>query len=234
MIDLDSSPFPHYQLRAHRIVVASLVIFVWIKVRMVASLDPHVETSVVSPAATHQVLGCQVLFCLSFVHVKHEEKEFFWHFGNNWQINHFVSGTNRWSVRIFLSLLGRQVIVYPWNMIVGSKEQLVVDLLRLFCKIYYLFVHFLEIVLKDRVILRNVDIVEVLQKWFHVVLTEFSRRRDQPICQHGQLGDMELEEFDISLSFLVVFVVFFLSQSHQFLLNRLQTVMYPVWNYIYF
>ena len=83
MVDLDTSSFPHDQLGPHRVVVSCLVVLVGVKVGVVASLDPHMEASVVSPATSHQVLGCQVLLSFSFVHVEHEEEKFFGHLGDH-------------------------------------------------------------------------------------------------------------------------------------------------------
>ena len=80
MVDFDASPFPYYQLRPHRVVIPCLVVLIGVEIWMVASLDPHVEPGIVPPTAAHQILSCQVLLCFSFVHVKHEEEQFFRHF----------------------------------------------------------------------------------------------------------------------------------------------------------
>ena len=81
MIDLDAPTFSDNQLSSHCVVISSLKLLIGVKVGMIASLDPHMETSVVTPASSHEVSCCQVLFSFSFVHIKHEEKEFFGHFG---------------------------------------------------------------------------------------------------------------------------------------------------------
>ena len=65
------------QIWPHRVVVACLVLLSLIEVRVVAPFDPHVELRVVPPVLAHQLTRHQVLFCLSFVHEKHEEKQFF-------------------------------------------------------------------------------------------------------------------------------------------------------------
>ena len=53
MVYLDAPPLSDYQLRPHCVVVSCFKLLVRIKVRMVASLDPHVEAGVVSPASSH-------------------------------------------------------------------------------------------------------------------------------------------------------------------------------------
>ena len=83
MVDLDPPSFPDDQLCTHSVVVSCLILLIRIEIGVVASLDPHVEPCVVSPASSHQVSCCQVLLGLSFVHVKHEKEKFFRHLGDN-------------------------------------------------------------------------------------------------------------------------------------------------------
>lgn len=143
VIDLDAPPFPHDQLSAHCVIVASLVVLVWIEVGVVASLDPHVEASIVSPAASHQIFCCQVLLCFPFVHVKHEEEQLLGHLRDNREIDHLVSRTDRGSIRVFLSLFRREVVVDFGNVSIRGEEKFVVDLLRFLCEVYDLFVDLL-------------------------------------------------------------------------------------------
>lgn len=83
MIDFDPSPFPDNQLSSHSVVVSSLILFVGVKIRMIAPFDPHMEPCIVPPASPHQIPSRKVLLSLPFVHVKHEEKQLFWHFWDN-------------------------------------------------------------------------------------------------------------------------------------------------------
>ena len=80
MVDLDTPPFPDDQLCTHSVVVSCLILLIRIEIGVVASLDPHVEPRVVSPASSHEVSCCHVLLSFTFVHVKHEEKQLLWHF----------------------------------------------------------------------------------------------------------------------------------------------------------
>ena len=67
--------------------------------------------------------------------------------------------------------------------------------------------------MKDRVVLGDVDVTQIFHKEFHVVLAELARGRHQPIRQHAQLTNVELEEFHVSLSLFIVLVVLLLSQG---------------------
>jgi hypothetical protein len=73
MIDLDTSSLPHYQLSPHGIIVTCLVLLIRVEVRMIASLYPHMESSVVPPASSHQISRSQILLSLSLVHIEHEK-----------------------------------------------------------------------------------------------------------------------------------------------------------------
>lgn len=83
MIDLDSSSLPDYKLSSHSIVVPCLVFLIRVKVRMIASLYPHMETSVVSPASSHKIPSGQILLSLSLVHIEHEKQQLFGHLWND-------------------------------------------------------------------------------------------------------------------------------------------------------
>jgi len=83
VVYFDASPFSNYQLSAHGIVVSCLHIIIGVKVRMIATFYPHVEASVIAPASSHQISGCQILLSFSFVKIKHEEEKLLRHFWNN-------------------------------------------------------------------------------------------------------------------------------------------------------
>ena len=53
VIDFDASSFPDDELCSHSVVIACFVLFIGIEVGVVASFDPHVESSVVSPTSSH-------------------------------------------------------------------------------------------------------------------------------------------------------------------------------------
>ena len=74
VVDFYASPFSYDHFGAHRVVVTGLILLDRIEVGMIASLYPHVELCIVSPAATHQLSCRQELLGLGFVDIKHEEK----------------------------------------------------------------------------------------------------------------------------------------------------------------
>lgn len=67
------------------------------------------------------------------------------------------------------------------------------------------------------------DIAEVFHEKFHVFLGELAGGGGEPVAEHAEFGNVEFEEFDVVLSFFIVFVVFFLGQACQFLLDCLET-----------
>lgn len=120
-------------------------------------------------------------------------------------------------------MFGRQVVVDFGKVVEGGKEKIVVDFLGFFGKVNDFLIDFLQVILKDRVILRDMNIVEVFYQGLHVVLGELTRGREQPVAEHGEFVDMKLEEFYVGLSFFVVFLgIFLFVQGSELLLNGLQ------------
>lgn len=74
MVNLYASALTNYQLGSHSVVVSCLNIIIRIEIWMIATLDPHMESSVVAPTSSHQVSCSQVLFGLSLVEIEHKEE----------------------------------------------------------------------------------------------------------------------------------------------------------------
>ncbi len=120
-------------------------------------------------------------------------------------------------------MFGRQVVVDFGKVVEGGKEKIVVDFLGFFGKVNDFLIDFLQVILEDRVILRDMNIVEVFYQGLHVVLGELARGREEPVAEHGEFVDVELEEFYVGLSFFVVFLgIFLFVQGSELLLNGLQ------------
>lgn len=126
---------------------------------MIASLNPHVESRVISPSSPHEFSSRQILLSFCFVDVKYKEQQLFLHLRNYRQVNHLVSGTYRTSIRILLSLFRREIVINFGNICKGSVEHVICYLQRLFRKTNNLLIHLFELVLENRVILTDMQIV---------------------------------------------------------------------------
>ena len=119
------------------------------------------------------------------MHVEHEEKKLFGHFWDDGEIDHFVGGTDGASVGILFGLFWREVVVYFGEVGEGGEEEFVVYLLGLLGEIDDFFIDFFQVVLEDGVVLGDVNVVEVFEERFHVVLGELSGGGDKPVAEHG-------------------------------------------------